>query len=131
MFVDRQLFKPKEDKDDSTKVSHEHSKALMTACKQIVDCLIENVLNLDGRGGGSSQRLIACLRTLHLFAKIKPQLLVEHAITLQPYLSLKCQVSFSDQRQASIGFLCSYEIFSVEAEYSPVLNSYETNRVLI
>lgn len=74
-------------------MSHEHSKALLTACKQIVDCLIENVLNLDGRGGGSSQRLIACLRTLFLFAKIKPQLLVEHAITLQPYLSLKCQVS--------------------------------------
>lgn len=87
-----QLFKPKEDKDDSTKVSHEHSKALLLACKQIVDCLIDHVLSLDGRGEGSSQRLIACLRTLYLFTKIRPQLLVEHAITLQPYLSVKCKV---------------------------------------
>lgn len=39
----------------------------------------------------TSQRLVACLTTLFLFAKIRPQLLVNHAITLQPYLSLKCQ----------------------------------------
>lgn len=101
-----QLFKPKEDKDDSTKVQVEPPKALLTACKQIVDCLIENVLRLEetsinskegtgngGTGGGSSQRLVACLTTLFLFAKIRPKLLVNHAITLQPYLSLKCQVS--------------------------------------
>jgi len=66
----------------------------MTACSQIVDCLIENVLNLEEcSSGGSSQRLVACLTSLYLFAKIRPQLLVKHAITLQPYLSLKCQVS--------------------------------------
>ena len=91
----------------------EPPKPLLTACKQIVDCLIENVLRLEeapesntastsngngnasGEGpssssGGSSQRLVACLTTLYLFAKIRPQLLVNHAITLQPYLSLKC-----------------------------------------
>lgn len=91
----------------------EPPKPLLTACKQIVDCLIENVLQLEeapesntastsngnvnasGEGpssssGGSSQRLVACLTTLYLFAKIRPQLLVNHAITLQPYLSLKC-----------------------------------------
>lgn len=39
----------------------------------------------------TSQRLVACLTTLYLFAKIRPHLLVNHAITLQPYLSLKCQ----------------------------------------
>lgn len=43
-------------------------------------------------GTGSSQRILACLSTLHLFAKIRPQLLVNHALTMQPYLSLKCQV---------------------------------------
>lgn len=41
--------------------------------------------------GGCSERLVACLTTLNLFAKIRPQLLVKHASTLQPYLSLKCQ----------------------------------------
>ncbi|CAG9828593.1 unnamed protein product [Diabrotica balteata] len=87
------LFKPKEDKDDSTKVMTEPPKALLLACRQIVDCLIENVLSLEENtdNSGSSQRLVACLTTLHLFAKIRPQLLVKHASTLQPYLGLKCQ----------------------------------------
>ncbi|XP_063929333.1 nipped-B-like protein isoform X2 [Zophobas morio] len=87
------LFKPKEDKDDSTKVQTEPPKALLLACRQIVDCLIENVLRLEetNDGSGSSQRLVACLTTLYLFAKIRPQLLVKHASTLQPYLGLKCQ----------------------------------------
>ena len=47
----------------------------------------------SSRTGSASQKLVACLMTLHLLAKIRPQLLVDHAITLQPYLSLKCQVS--------------------------------------
>ncbi|XP_026815896.1 nipped-B-like protein isoform X1 [Rhopalosiphum maidis] len=85
------LFKPKEDKDDTAKVSTEPPKALLTACKQIVDCLVENVVTLDGGGGGTSQQLVACLTTLYLFAKIRPQLLATHSLTLQPYLSLKCQ----------------------------------------
>ncbi|KAJ8923545.1 hypothetical protein NQ315_010123 [Exocentrus adspersus] len=87
------LFKPKEDKDDSTKIATEPPKALLLACRQIVDCLIENVLSLEesSDSSGSSQRLVACLTTLHLFAKIRPQLLVKHASTLQPYLGLKCQ----------------------------------------
>ncbi|XP_039299042.1 nipped-B-like protein [Nilaparvata lugens] len=85
------LFKPKEDKEDSRLVKQEPPPTLLLACKQIVDCLIDNVIRLDGRGGGSSQRLIACMVTLFLFSKIRPQLLVDHAITLQPYLSLKCK----------------------------------------
>lgn len=58
-----------------------------------MNCLIENVLSLEETTDNSSasQRLVACLTTLHLFAKIRPQLLVKHASTLQPYLSLKCQ----------------------------------------
>lgn len=88
-----QLFKPKEDKEDSTKVQTEPPKALLLACAQIVNCLIENVLSLEETtdNTSASQRLVACLTTLYLFAKIRPQLLVKHASTLQPYLSLKCQ----------------------------------------
>nr|XP_033333160.1 nipped-B-like protein A isoform X2 [Megalopta genalis] len=105
------LFKPKEDKDDSTKMQTEPPKALLTACKQIVDCLIENVLRLEETNleeaeklekKGSSQRLVACLTTLYLFAKIRPQLLVNHAITLQPYLSLKCQTQGDYQIISSV-----------------------------
>jgi cohesin loading factor subunit SCC2 len=98
------LFKPKEDKDDSTKVQTEPPKALLLACRQIVDCLIENVLRLEetNDGTGSSQRLVACLTTLYLFAKIRPQLLVKHASTLQPYLGLKCQSSGDIQIISSV-----------------------------
>ncbi|XP_056020035.1 nipped-B-like protein isoform X3 [Ostrea edulis] len=72
------------------------NKSALTACRQIVDCLVENVLRLEEKsvdtetGGGSSQRLVACLSTLHLFSKIKPDLMVKHATTLQPYLDIKC-----------------------------------------
>lgn len=107
------LFKPKEDKEDSTKLVMEPPKALLTACTQIVDCLIENVLRLEETNlnssldksptkQGSSQRLVACLTTLYLFAKIRPQLLVNHAITLQPYLSLKCQTQGDYQIISSV-----------------------------
>ncbi|XP_014483167.1 PREDICTED: nipped-B-like protein B [Dinoponera quadriceps] len=105
------LFKPKEDKDDSTKMQTEPPRALLTACRQIVDCLIENVLRLEetnfedtekSKRKGSSQRLVACLTTLYLFAKIRPRLLVNHAITLQPYLSLKCQTQGDYQIISSV-----------------------------
>lgn len=42
-----QLFKPKEDKDDSTKIIYQPPKSLLLACQQIVDCLIENLLQLE------------------------------------------------------------------------------------
>ena len=47
--------------------------------------------NGSSSGKGASQRLVACLTTLYLFAKIRPSLLVPHAMTLQPYLSIRCQ----------------------------------------
>ncbi|KAF0287117.1 Nipped-B-like protein [Amphibalanus amphitrite] len=98
------LFKPKEDKEDSTKVVFEPPKSLLTASRQIVDCLVQHILRIEESGlqdraadtgaavsRGSSQRLVACLNTLYMFARIRPQLLVPHAITLQPYLAVKCQ----------------------------------------
>ncbi|XP_064624377.1 nipped-B-like protein isoform X2 [Lineus longissimus] len=66
------------------------------ACIQIVNCLVENVLELEERSVENdgrrsvSQRLVACLSTLHLFCKIKPELMVDRAFTIQPYLDIKC-----------------------------------------
>ncbi|CAK1552044.1 unnamed protein product [Leptosia nina] len=99
------LFKPKEDKDDSTKIIYQPPKSLLVACQQIVDCLIEHLLQLEETntdGNISSQRILACLSTLHLFAKIRPQLLVNHALTLQPYLSLKCQNQYEQQIMSTV-----------------------------
>lgn len=94
------LFRPKEDKDDATKIVKEPPKQLVLACQQIVDCLVETVLKTEersqddgeteSRGGGQSHRIVACLTTTYLFAKIRPQLLIHHVQTLQPYLNIKC-----------------------------------------
>ncbi|XP_052774333.1 nipped-B-like protein A isoform X2 [Mya arenaria] len=69
-----------------------YNKSALTSCKQIVNCLVENVLRLEETSidGKCSQRLTGCLLTLYLFTKIKPDLMLEHAQTLQPYLNIKC-----------------------------------------
>lgn len=60
-------------------------------------------MNIHILGGqGNSERLVACISTLHLFAKIRPQLLVNHALTLQPYLSLKCQVNIANMNESRL-----------------------------
>jgi cohesin loading factor subunit SCC2 len=35
-------------------------------------------------------RLVGCVTALHSFAQIRPHLIVKHAITLEPYLNIKC-----------------------------------------
>ncbi len=96
-----QLFRPREDKEDATKKNTDAPPQLVLACQQIVDCLVESVLSIEetsikgdteqGKTLGSSNRIVACLTTLYLFAKIRPQLLVEHVQTLQPYLQVQCK----------------------------------------
>jgi cohesin loading factor subunit SCC2 len=108
-----QLFRPREDKEDATKKNTEPPPHLVLACQQIVDCLVASVLrieensirnssaNINGdsassaaslaqKGLGSSHRIVACIKTLYLFSKICPQLLVPHVQTLQPYLQIEC-----------------------------------------
>ncbi|XP_072030780.1 nipped-B-like protein A isoform X2 [Amphiura filiformis] len=74
-----------------------HNKPVQKACVQITDCLVEHVLRLEETTAKSleeqksqSHRLVSCLQTLFLFSKVKPELMVAHATTLQPYLSTKC-----------------------------------------
>lgn len=63
-------------------------RGVLESCRQIVDCLVERLLRLE-EGAESSQHLVACLGTLYLFSRIQPQLLVRHAHTIQPYLSMR------------------------------------------
>ncbi|KAK6104387.1 Sister chromatid cohesion C-terminus family protein [Brugia pahangi] len=88
-----------------------NDRTLLFASRQIVDTLVDNVLTLDSKmasGGGEvinsseestsmnaaaahkehQERMLACLSTLSLFSKAKPDLMVKHAETLQPYLSM-------------------------------------------
>ncbi|VDM61376.1 unnamed protein product [Angiostrongylus costaricensis] len=84
-------------------------KSALSASRQIVDMFMDNVLTLENimaaENGVSvnasnedlkvaevhksnQERLLACLNTLTLFSKVRPELLVRHAETLQPYLSI-------------------------------------------
>uniref|UniRef100_A0AAX7ULM2 Nipped-B protein n=1 Tax=Astatotilapia calliptera TaxID=8154 RepID=A0AAX7ULM2_ASTCA len=63
------------------------------ACVQLVDNLVEHILKYEESLAGkwvSSGRLVACITTLYLFSKIRAELMVKHAMTMQPYLTTKC-----------------------------------------
>lgn len=71
-------------------------KPAKKACVQLVDSLVEHILKYEDSladcedKGVSSGRLVACITTLFLFSKIRAQLMVKHAMTMQPYLTTKC-----------------------------------------
>ncbi|XP_059830018.1 nipped-B-like protein isoform X2 [Hypanus sabinus] len=71
-------------------------KPVKKACIQIVDNLVEHILKYEESLADSDSKgmntncLVACLITLYLFSKIQPHLMVKHAMTLQPYLTTKC-----------------------------------------
>lgn len=48
---------------------------------------MNSIMDLEKTNGS---RLVGCVTALHSFAQIRPQLLVEHAISLEPYLNIKC-----------------------------------------
>ncbi|XP_069737379.1 nipped-B-like protein isoform X3 [Phaenicophaeus curvirostris] len=71
-------------------------KPVKKACTQLVDNLVEHILKYEeslsdsDNKGVNSGRLVACITTLFLFSKIRPQIMVKHAMTMQPYLTTKC-----------------------------------------
>ncbi|XP_051552283.1 nipped-B-like protein A [Myxocyprinus asiaticus] len=69
-------------------------KPTRKACVQLVDNLVEYILKyeeaLAEHKSVNSTRLVACITTLYLFSKIRAQLMVKHAMTMQPYLTTKC-----------------------------------------
>ncbi|XP_066843203.1 nipped-B-like protein [Anser cygnoides] len=71
-------------------------KPVKKACTQLVDNLVEHIIKYEeslsdsDNKGVNSGRLVACITTLYLFSKIRPQLMVKHAMTMQPYLTTKC-----------------------------------------
>lgn len=60
---------------------------LIRACQQIVNGLVDSIMALEK---SNTPRLVGCVTALHSFAQIRPQLLVEHAISLEPWLNIKC-----------------------------------------
>ncbi|KAK1883924.1 Nipped-B-like protein [Dissostichus eleginoides] len=70
-------------------------KPAKKACVQLVDNLVEHILTYEDTladcedKGVTSGRLVSCITTLYLFCKIRAQLMVKHAMTMQPYLTSK------------------------------------------
>jgi cohesin loading factor subunit SCC2 len=71
-------------------------KSLMSAYQVMVDAIVKMILALEEDEGGrdtsssSPITLPGCVTTLYLFSKVESGLLVNHATTIQPYLSIKC-----------------------------------------
>ncbi|TMW41999.1 hypothetical protein DOY81_012921 [Sarcophaga bullata] len=59
---------------------------IVLACQQLADGLVERLIELEDT---DNERMLGCITTLHLLAKVRPQLLVRHAITIEPYLNIK------------------------------------------
>ena len=77
--------------------THSQSERLISTLLFITTVHWNKVLLPTAQSEGkssSSQRLVASLSTLYLISKVKPKHLVNHATTLQPYLSTKCNVSW-------------------------------------
>lgn len=58
---------------------------MVKACQQLADGLVNEILKFEASG---NQKLLSCVTTLHLLAKVRPSLLINHGITLEPYLNV-------------------------------------------
>ncbi|TRY98298.1 hypothetical protein DNTS_032801 [Danionella cerebrum] len=63
---------------------------VVAACRDTGYDWFEQLLQNVKHKSVNSTRLVACITTLYLFSKIRPQLMVKHAMTMQPYLTTKC-----------------------------------------
>ncbi|XP_068142323.1 nipped-B protein isoform X2 [Drosophila tropicalis] len=88
------IFKPKESVlkpdgsvQDPIKKNTEPPAEIVLACQQLADGLVDRLIELEDT---DNVRMLGCITTLHLLAKVRPQLLVRHAITIEPYLNIKC-----------------------------------------
>lgn len=83
-----QIFTPKEEKDIPlpNAPKREPPKEVIKACQQLTDGLVNAIIQLEGT---DNQKVLNCVTTLHLLAKVRPLLLVKHAMTLEPYLNIK------------------------------------------
>ncbi|XP_017489313.1 PREDICTED: nipped-B protein-like isoform X2 [Rhagoletis zephyria] len=88
------IFQPKESNakgDDSMKDNlqkkTEPPADILLSCQQLADGLVGRLIELEDT---DNTRMLGCITTLHLLAKVRPQLLVQHAITIEPYLNIKC-----------------------------------------
>lgn len=69
------------------KKNTEPPQEIVLACQQLADGLVDRLIELEDT---DNARMLGCITTLHLLAKVRPQLLIRHAMTIEPYLNIKC-----------------------------------------
>ncbi|KAM7351654.1 nipped-B cohesin loading factor isoform 2-T2 [Cochliomyia hominivorax] len=113
------IFQPKENmpkldgsNQDPVKKSTEPPHEIVLACQQLADGLVKRLIELEDT---DNERMLGCITTLHLFAKVRPQLLIRHAITIEPYLNIKCHPSTAPK------FICA--VADILEKVVPLVNN--------
>ncbi|KAI8115866.1 Nipped-B protein [Lucilia cuprina] len=113
------IFQPKENmlkldgnNQDLVKKNTEPPQEIVLACQQLADGLVERLIELEDT---DNERMLGCITTLHLLAKVRPQLLVRHAITIEPYLNIKCHPSTAPK------FICA--VAEILEKVVPLVNN--------
>ena len=83
---------------DAVKKNTEPPTEIVLACQQLADGLVDRLIDLEDT---DNTRMLGCITTIHLFAKVRPQLLIHHAISIEPYLNIKCHPSIAPK------FICA------------------------
>ncbi|XP_073824751.1 nipped-B cohesin loading factor isoform X2 [Musca autumnalis] len=113
------IFQPKENmlksdgsSQDVIKKNTEPPPEIILACQQLADGLVDRLIELEDT---DNERMLGCITTLHLLAKVRPQLLVRHAMTIEPYLNIKCHPSTAPK------FICA--VADILEKVVPLVNN--------
>uniref|UniRef100_A0A336LQA0 Nipped-B protein n=1 Tax=Culicoides sonorensis TaxID=179676 RepID=A0A336LQA0_CULSO len=121
------IFEPKENKED-TKAKKEIPSTIIKACQQIVNGLVNTTMTLEG--SDRSTKLVGCISALHLFAKVRPQLLVNHAETLASFLNVKTNSMSMVQFISSIAEILEQVVPLMDHPSETFLNELETHLMM-
>lgn len=72
---------------------------VVLSCQQLADGLVDRLIMLEE---SDNSRMLGCITTMYLLAKVRPQLLVRHAITIEPYLNIKCHSAIAPKFISSV-----------------------------
>ncbi|XP_020815684.1 nipped-B protein [Drosophila serrata] len=113
------IFKPKDNLlksdgsvNDPIKKNTEPPQDIILACQQLADGLVDRLIELEDT---DNSQMLGCITTLHLLAKVRPQLLVKHAMTIEPYLNIKCHSATAAK------FICS--VADILEKVVPLVNN--------
>lgn len=82
-------------------------------------------------GSEKQVRLVGCITALHLFARVRPQMLVNHAETLEPYLNLKPTSSSMVQFISSIAEILEQVVPLMDHPSESFLNELEAHLLML